>query len=115
MRAFLVEKVTATENSLRAALRNFGLKMGAVTRPNWDARARELAAGQDALEQIVEAMLRVRSLLLAGASSLRCCSPGCAKFGHRHQHGGGEHHMGHAQENVFLDPDYRDACARPEG
>lgn len=65
MRAFLVEKVTATENSLRAALRNFGLKMGAVTRPNWDARARELAAGQDVPEQIVEAMLRVRSLLLA--------------------------------------------------
>jgi transposase len=65
MRAFLVEKVTATENSLRAALRNFGLKMGAVTRPTWEARARELAAGQDVLEQIVEAMLRVRRLLLA--------------------------------------------------
>jgi transposase len=65
MRAFLVEKVTATENSLRAALRNFGLRMGAVTRPNWDARAWELATGQDVLEQIVEAMLRVRSLLLA--------------------------------------------------
>lgn len=36
-RTFLVEKVTATENSLRAALRNFGLKMGAVTRKTWVA------------------------------------------------------------------------------
>lgn len=63
-RAFLVEKITATEDSLRAALRNFGLKMGTVTRPHWAARARELAAGHGILEQIVEAMLRVRALLL---------------------------------------------------
>jgi transposase len=63
-RAFLVEKITTTENSLRAALRNFGLKMGVVTRRSWKTRARELAEGQDVLEQIVEAMLRVRALLL---------------------------------------------------
>ena len=64
MRAFLVEKVTATENSLRAALRNFGLKMGSVTRRAWEARARELADGNEVLEGLVEAMLRVRALLL---------------------------------------------------
>lgn len=63
-RAFLVEKITATENSLRAALRNFGLKMGTITRPKWEARARELAEGREVLEQIVESMLRVRALLL---------------------------------------------------
>jgi transposase len=63
-RTFLVEKMTATENSLRAALRNFGLKMGSVTRKTWEARARELAEGNTVLEGIVEAMLRVRSLLL---------------------------------------------------
>lgn len=63
-RAFLVEKVTATETSLRAALRNSGLKMGAVTRPTWAIRARELATGQEVPERIVEAMLRVRDLLL---------------------------------------------------
>lgn len=63
-RAFLVEKITATENSLRAALRNFGLKMGVVTRRSWENRARELAEGQEVLEQIVDAMLRVRALLL---------------------------------------------------
>lgn len=64
VRTFLVEKVTATENSLRAALRNFGLKMGSVTRRTWEARARELAEGNEVLEGIVEAMLRVRVLLL---------------------------------------------------
>ena len=39
VRTFLVEKVTATENSLRAAIRNFGLKMGSVTRRTWEAVA----------------------------------------------------------------------------
>lgn len=63
-RTFLVEKVTATENSLRAALRNFGLKMGSVTRKTWAPRARELADGNTVLEGIVDAMLRVPALLL---------------------------------------------------
>jgi len=49
-RAFLVGKVTATENSLRAALGNFGLKTGSVTRKTWEGRARELAEGDTALE-----------------------------------------------------------------
>ena len=64
VRTFLVEKVTATENSLRAALRYFGLKIGSVTRRTWEARARDLADGNEILENIVEAMLRVRVLLL---------------------------------------------------
>lgn len=63
-RQFLVDKVTAVENSMRATLRNFGLKMGPVTRPRWAARARELAAGNQALEVVVEALLRVREALL---------------------------------------------------
>ena len=69
-RTFLVEKVKATENSLRAALRNFGLKMGAVTRKTWEARARELAEGDTVLEGIVDAMLRVRALLLEELASI---------------------------------------------
>lgn len=63
-RTFLVEKLTATENSLRAALWNFGLKMGAVTRKSWEAWARELADGHEILKCIVNAMLRVRALPL---------------------------------------------------
>ena len=69
-RGFLVEKVTATENSLRAALRNFGLKLGSVTRKTWEARARELADGNPVLEGLVEAMLRVRTLLLDELASI---------------------------------------------
>ena len=63
-RQFLVDKVTGVENSMRAALRNFGLKMGQVTRPKWAARARELAGGIPALEAVVENLLRVRDALL---------------------------------------------------
>jgi len=64
-RAFLVGKVTATENSLRAALGNFGLKTGSVTRKKtWEGRARELAEGDTALEGVVGAMPRVRALAL---------------------------------------------------
>lgn len=69
-RTCLVEKVTATENALRAALRNFGLKMGSVTRKTWVARARELADGTSVHEGIVDAMLRVRALLLDELASI---------------------------------------------
>lgn len=62
-RTFLIEKIGATENSLRAALRNFGLKMGPVTRKTWEPRARELAEDNELLEGIVDAMLRIRTLL----------------------------------------------------
>jgi transposase len=49
---------------MRAALRNFGLKMGQVSRRNWAARALELAAGTPALEILVCALLKVRDVLL---------------------------------------------------
>lgn len=67
-RTFLVEMVRATENSRRAALRNFGLKMGSVTQKAWEGRARDLAEGHEILEGIVDAMLRVRALLLSELS-----------------------------------------------
>jgi transposase len=63
-RQFLVDKLTGIENSMRAALRNFGLKMGQVSRRNWAARAHELAAGTPALEITVSALLKVREVLL---------------------------------------------------
>jgi transposase len=63
-RQFMVDKLTAIENSMRANLRNFGLKMGTVTRRAWPARARELAAGIEALELLVESMLHIREILL---------------------------------------------------
>ncbi len=62
-RRFLVDKLTGIENSMRASLRNFGLKMGQVTRSKWAARARELAVGILALELVIESLLRVRDAL----------------------------------------------------
>ena len=37
--------------------------MGSVTRKTWEPRARELADGNELLEGIVDAMLRIRTLL----------------------------------------------------
>jgi transposase len=63
-RQFVVDKVTGIENSMRANLRNFGLKVGIVSRRTWPSRARELAAGIPALEMLVESMLKIRDVLL---------------------------------------------------
>lgn len=63
-RQFIVDKVTGIENSMRANLRNFGLKVGIVSRRTWPTRARELAAGIEALEALVECMLKIRDVLL---------------------------------------------------
>jgi transposase len=51
------------ELSLRGVLRNFGLKLGQVGRGSYEARVRELAAGNAMLETMSEAMLRVRAEL----------------------------------------------------
>jgi transposase len=67
---FIVDKVTGIENSTRANLRIFGLKVGIVSRREWTARARELAAGIPALELLVESMLKIRDLLLQDVHSL---------------------------------------------
>jgi hypothetical protein len=44
-------------------MRGFGLKMGVVTRKGFEARVRELSAGQAMLEQITKAMLAARAAL----------------------------------------------------
>lgn len=51
------------EMSLRGILRNFGLKMGKTTARSFDGRARALAQGNAALEEIVEALLAARAAL----------------------------------------------------
>jgi transposase len=63
-RNFMIDKITAIENTARALLRNFGLKMGQVTRRKWAARARELAAGNESLELAINALLSARDVLL---------------------------------------------------
>ena len=62
-RKLLLGKLLDLELSIRGILRGFGLKMGIVTRKSFEARARELCAGQAMLEQIAAAMLAARAAL----------------------------------------------------
>ena len=57
----LLGKLLDIEFSIRGILRGFGLKMGLVTRKSFEARVRELCAGQAMLEQIAEAILSARA------------------------------------------------------
>jgi transposase len=59
-RKLLLGKLLDVEFSIRGILRGFGLKMGMVTRKSFEARVRELCAGQTMLEQICGAMLAAR-------------------------------------------------------
>ena len=51
------------EMSLRGLLRNFGLKVGTISRGRFEQRIRELAAGNPMLGAATEPMLRARSAL----------------------------------------------------
>jgi transposase len=61
----LLGRLIDVELSIRGILRGFGLKVGPVTRRSFDARIRELVAGQATLECIASAMLSARSALKA--------------------------------------------------
>lgn len=58
------------ELSLRGVLRNFGLKLGKVSKGRYEARVRELAAGNALLETMSEAMLRSRAGLRTEVAGL---------------------------------------------
>ncbi len=58
------------ELSLRGVLRNFGLKLGKISKGGYAARVRELAAGNAMLETLAEAMLRARAALRAELAGL---------------------------------------------
>lgn len=53
----------ALEMSLRGLLRNFGLKVGDISRGRFEHRIRELAVGNSMLETATEPMLRARAVL----------------------------------------------------
>src|SRR6476469_7066665 len=61
----LLERLIDVELSMRGILRGFGLKVGPVTRKGFEARIRELVAGQATLERIAGAMLSARAALKA--------------------------------------------------
>ena len=62
-RKLLVARLRDVESSLRGILRGFGLKVGTVSKGKFEARIRELAAGQAKLERIAEPLLRARAAL----------------------------------------------------
>lgn len=62
-RKTLKQAITSLELSVRGLLRNFGLKIGAVSKGNYEARVRELAEGNTLLEASVEPILSSRMAL----------------------------------------------------
>jgi transposase len=64
-RKLLQAKLLDVELGIRGLLRNFGLKVGPVSKGRFAARIRELIAGQPMLERVIEPMLRAREALNA--------------------------------------------------
>lgn len=62
-RKLLQGKLHDVENDLRGTLRNFGLKVGAVSSGKFEARIRELVEGYHQVAAIVEPVLAVRRVL----------------------------------------------------
>jgi transposase len=62
-RKLLQGKLLDLELGIRGLLRNFGLKVGTVSKGRFAARIRELIAGQPMLERVIEPMLRAREAL----------------------------------------------------
>jgi transposase len=69
-RKLLVAKLRDVESSIRGILRGFGLKVGVVSKGKFDARIRELVAGQAMLERVAEPLLRARAALRAEYATL---------------------------------------------
>jgi transposase len=69
-RKLLQAKQSDVELSIRGILRGFGLKVGPVSKGQFEARVRELIAGQAMLEQMIEPMLRARGALRAEHAKL---------------------------------------------
>ena len=61
----LQARLNDLELCLRGILRGFGLKLGEVAKGRFEARVRELVAGQKTLEVLAEPMLRARAALRA--------------------------------------------------
>ncbi|UWQ80766.1 IS110 family transposase [Leisingera sp. S132] len=62
-RKFLQSKIIDAENNLRGLLRNFGMKVGAVTRAQFESRVKELLEARPHLALAVTPLLEVRRVL----------------------------------------------------
>ena len=64
-RRFMLKQLCDAEAHIRGTLRNFGLKVGKVTRRGLEARVRGLVADRPELARLLAPMLRARAALLA--------------------------------------------------
>ncbi len=69
-RKLLQSKLMDVELSIRGILRDFGLKMGKISKGRFDARVVELVDGHAMLEEIMASMLRAREALRAEFAAL---------------------------------------------
>lgn len=69
-RKAIQQNMIALEMSLRGLLRNFDLKVGAISRGRFEARIRELSDGYPMLETATGPMLRARASLRQELTSL---------------------------------------------
>lgn len=69
-RSTMVRKRVDVENSIRQSLKVFGLRMGLCNKSGFEARARDLVGDDPVLAGLVEAMLRVRTVLVAEIARL---------------------------------------------
>ena len=70
VRKQLLGRLIDVELSIRGILRGFGLKVGTVTRRNFEVRIRELVMGQATFERLAMAMLSARAALKAEYAKL---------------------------------------------
>ena len=69
-RKLLQSKQTDIELSIRGILRGFGLKVGQISKGQFEARVCQLITGHAMLEQVIEPMLRARGALRAEHAKL---------------------------------------------
>jgi transposase len=63
LRRLLVDKLKDVENGIRGTLRNFGIKLGLLSRARWEAGVRERLAGEPRLWAMVGPALAARAAL----------------------------------------------------
>ena len=69
-RKFMLKQLCDAEGNIRGTLRNFGLKVGKITRGRFEVRVLDLVADRPALARLVEPMLRARAELLTAFNQL---------------------------------------------
>jgi len=78
-RSLLVRKRVDIENTIRQSLKVFGLRITGVNRSSFEAKARELVAEDTVLAGLVEAMLKVRTVLVDQIAHLHKLVLACAR------------------------------------